>query len=311
MLEATDTQARAVVHPAVRRQEARAPELHRAPAEPDSVQEAAAREDQAAEALEEARLRRRGDASRGGGSCRRSTERKFELRSVTVRVLREPPVSWLTLRPAMAAPRSRRRADARGLPAAGRARRCVAGRAAAGGRPLRVPVRRPGLLAVLQFAPHRHHGHVGHLAARSARRSANWPAATPRGSPRSRAARPCWWPRSGVCARGSSTAASIVNFVSETVLVGFKCGVAFVLASTQIAEALRLQGRRRRLLAAHGAHRRAHRRDERGLAAARRWPRSRCCVAGKILLPERPVALVVVIAGIARDVGRSTLARAA
>ena len=42
------TPARALVHRALGRQEAGAPELHRAPAEPDPVQEGAAREDQAA-----------------------------------------------------------------------------------------------------------------------------------------------------------------------------------------------------------------------------------------------------------------------
>ena len=74
MLKATDTEARAVVHPAFRRQEARAPQLHRAPAEADPLQEGAAREDQAAQALDEGRLRRPGLARRAGSSCPSGTE---------------------------------------------------------------------------------------------------------------------------------------------------------------------------------------------------------------------------------------------
>ena len=62
MLKATDTQARAVVHRPLRRQEARAPQHHRAPAEADSVQEGRAAEGEAAQSFEEACLRRRGDA---------------------------------------------------------------------------------------------------------------------------------------------------------------------------------------------------------------------------------------------------------
>ena len=62
MLKATDTQGRPVVHRQVRRQEARAPQYHRAPAEADSVQEDRPAEGEAARPVEEACLRRRGDA---------------------------------------------------------------------------------------------------------------------------------------------------------------------------------------------------------------------------------------------------------
>ena len=75
MLKATDTKRCPVVHPAVRRQEARAAELHRAHPEPDPVQEGAAREDQAAETLDEGRVRRpalaAGKEVREGGSLMR------------------------------------------------------------------------------------------------------------------------------------------------------------------------------------------------------------------------------------------------
>ena len=62
MLKATDTQHRAVAHRPFRRQEARAPELHRAPAEADSAQEDRPPEGEAARPIEETCLRRRGDA---------------------------------------------------------------------------------------------------------------------------------------------------------------------------------------------------------------------------------------------------------
>ena len=62
MLKATDTKARALVHSAFGRQEARPPQLHSPHPEPDSLQESAAREGQAAQALDERRLRRPGVA---------------------------------------------------------------------------------------------------------------------------------------------------------------------------------------------------------------------------------------------------------
>ncbi len=77
MLKATDTQHRAVVHRQVRRQEARASEHHRAPAEADSAQEDRPPEGEAARPIEEACLRRRGDAGpaqvRAGGLLKRES----------------------------------------------------------------------------------------------------------------------------------------------------------------------------------------------------------------------------------------------
>ena len=61
MLEATDTGVRALVHRAVRRQTARASQLHPSPARPDPLQETAAQGGQAAQALERRHLRRPGD----------------------------------------------------------------------------------------------------------------------------------------------------------------------------------------------------------------------------------------------------------
>jgi high affinity sulfate transporter 1 len=91
---------------------------------------------------------------------------------------------------------------------------------------------------------------------------------------------------------------SVVNFVSETVLVGFKAGVALYLASTQLPKLFGISGahgdfwERMRYLLTHlsETHRAAL---LLGLAALV------LLVLGKRFLPNRPVALFVVVAGIA------------
>src|SRR3954451_15092864 len=92
-------------------------------------------------------------------------------------------------------------------------------------------------------------------------------------------------------------AGSIVNFISESVMVGFKCGVALFLASTQLPKLFGIKG-------AHGSF----------------WERSgyflthlgetnrpslvlglvalAVLVCGKVFFKHRPVALVVVVGGI-------------
>jgi MFS superfamily sulfate permease-like transporter len=102
---------------------------------------------------------------------------------------------------------------------------------------------------------------------------------------------------------------AVVNFVSETVLVGFKCGVALYLASTQLPKLFGIQG-------THGDF------WERMVTSWRTWTipiRLRSCsgsaalavlVLGKIVLPNRPVALLVVGAGSPRR-APSTWARTA
>jgi len=91
---------------------------------------------------------------------------------------------------------------------------------------------------------------------------------------------------------------SVVNFVSETVLLGFKAGVALYLASTQLPKLFGISG-------AHGAFwERMHylvlhlgethaAALELGLAALA------LLVLGKRFLPNRPVSLFVVVGGIA------------
>ena len=95
------------------------------------------------------------------------------------------------LRSVLAARRLYRRPHSGRLSAARRSGRCIAGQPAATGGPLRLPVLRAGLLAVLQFASHGHLGHLRHLAVWSALRWARSPAATRPASARSRQARPC------------------------------------------------------------------------------------------------------------------------
>jgi high affinity sulfate transporter 1 len=91
---------------------------------------------------------------------------------------------------------------------------------------------------------------------------------------------------------------SVVNFVSETVLLGFKAGVALYLASTQLPKLFGIQG-------AHGdfwermGHLLGHLGETKGSSLVLGLVALALLVAGKILLPNRPVSLFVVIGGIA------------
>ncbi len=95
----------------------------------------------------------------------------------------------------------------------------------------------------------------------------------------------------------------IVNFISESVMTGFKCGVAFFLASTQLPK----------LLGFHGAHgsfwgNSAHFFLHLGETNPTSLLLGSCALAilvlGKIFLKNKPVAVVVVMGGI---VASSTL----
>ena len=65
----------ALAHRPLGRQAARAPQLHQSPARPDPLQEGAAREGEAPEALDEGRLRRSGDAQEQAVRSREGTSR--------------------------------------------------------------------------------------------------------------------------------------------------------------------------------------------------------------------------------------------
>src|SRR6516225_987905 len=92
-------------------------------------------------------------------------------------------------------------------------------------------------------------------------------------------------------------AGSIVNFISESVMVGFKCGVALILASTQLPK----------LFGFHGAHSDfwhnsayffKHLQETNPTALAIGGSALGLLVLGKIFLKNKPVALFVVIGGI-------------
>jgi SulP family sulfate permease len=93
-------------------------------------------------------------------------------------------------------------------------------------------------------------------------------------------------------------AGSIVNFISESVMIGFKCGVALFLASTQIPKLCGVHG-------AHGdfwqnsGHFLKHLGQTNPTSLAVGLAALALLVAGKIFLKNKPVALFVVIGGIA------------
>ena len=156
-------------------------------------------------------------------------------------------------------------------------------------------VRRAGLLAVLQFAAHNHHGHLRHLAVDRLDTGT-----ISGGDPT----------RFSALAAGTAIlvgliaiiawlvkAGSIINFISESVMIGFKCGVALFLASTQLPKLCGIP-------AAHGnfwentgtflKHL-----NEINLAALTIGGTALVVlVFGKIFLKKLPMALVVVVAGI-------------
>src|SRR6266404_7498530 len=92
-------------------------------------------------------------------------------------------------------------------------------------------------------------------------------------------------------------AGSVVNFISESVLVGFKCGVALFLASTQLPK----------LFGIHGAHGNfwensgsflKHLNETNPASLAIGGSALAALVLGKIFLKNKPVAIFVVVVGI-------------
>ena len=92
-------------------------------------------------------------------------------------------------------------------------------------------------------------------------------------------------------------AGGIVNFISESVLVGFKCGVALYLASTQLPKLFGFSG-------SHGGfweranHFVTHLHETNAAALALGVGALAALLIGKSLFKHRPVALFVVIGGI-------------
>lgn len=97
---------------------------------------------------------------------------------------------------------------------------------------------------------------------------------------------------------GLLRAGVIVNFISETVMVGFKAGLALYLASTQLPKLLGFPG-------AHGdfwqnsGHILAHLHETNPTSLLVGGSALAVLVLGKLYLKNRPVGLVVVVAGIA------------
>src|SRR5713101_2621499 len=93
-------------------------------------------------------------------------------------------------------------------------------------------------------------------------------------------------------------AGSIVNFISESVMVGFKCGVALFLASTQLPKLFGFKG-------GHGdfwersGHFLSHLGDTNATALTVGLGALAVLVFGKVFLKNKPVALIVVAGGIA------------
>jgi high affinity sulfate transporter 1 len=96
----------------------------------------------------------------------------------------------------------------------------------------------------------------------------------------------------------AARAGVMVNFISETVLVGFKCGVAFVLSSTQIPKLFGFKGGEGDFWS-RAAHIVRHVGETHPTSLLVGLSALAVLVAGKRLLPNKPVALAVVVAGIA------------
>ena len=96
----------------------------------------------------------------------------------------------------------------------------------------------------------------------------------------------------------AARAGVVVNFVSETVLIGFKCGIAFVLASTQIPKLFGFPGGEGGFWP-RMAHIFEHIGETQAVALALGVAALIILVAGKNLLPGKPIALAVVALGIA------------
>jgi len=92
-------------------------------------------------------------------------------------------------------------------------------------------------------------------------------------------------------------AGSIINFISESVMVGFKCGVALFLASTQLPKLIGVHG-------AHGnfwenaGHFLKHLGEMNPTSLLVGGSALAVLVAGKLFLKNKPVALFVVVGGI-------------
>ena len=97
-------------------------------------------------------------------------------------------------------------------------------------------------------------------------------------------------------------AGALINFISESVMVGFKCGVALFLASTQLPKLFGFHG-------AHGdfwengSHFLRHLHETNSTALVVGLTALAVLVLGRMFLPTKPVALFVVVGGIVASAG--------
>ncbi len=94
------------------------------------------------------------------------------------------------------------------------------------------------------------------------------------------------------------SAGRIVNFISESVMLGFKCGVALFLASTQLPKLFGFSGAHEGGFWERSGHFLKHLHETNFAALTIGLIALAALVAGKIFLKNKPVALVVVIGGI-------------
>jgi len=92
-------------------------------------------------------------------------------------------------------------------------------------------------------------------------------------------------------------AGTIVNFISESVMVGFKCGVALFLASSQLPKLFGIKGSHGNFFERIGQLF-SHLRETNVTSLLLGVAALAVLLAGKIFLKNKPVALFVVIAGI-------------
>jgi sulfate permease, SulP family len=92
-------------------------------------------------------------------------------------------------------------------------------------------------------------------------------------------------------------AGAVVNFISESVMVGFKCGVALFLASTQLPKLFGFAGEHSDFWV-NSAHFLRHLGDTNPAALGIGASALAVLVLGKVFLADKPVALVVVVGGI-------------
>jgi high affinity sulfate transporter 1 len=92
-------------------------------------------------------------------------------------------------------------------------------------------------------------------------------------------------------------AGSIVNFISESVMTGFKCGVALFLASTQLPKLFGLPGAHEDFWV-NSAHFLKHLNETNLAALTIGGIALGLLILGKVFLKNRPVALFIVIGGI-------------